>query len=421
MTHFTNFIMIRLTTRTLQLPVRGKCSVFFCWCAFIYAGITIKMRKDEGKMVKGIRKQAYGCEKYVSGKSMDEVMREYGLQKVIKLGSNENQYGPYENAKKAMEEEIALLNIYPERNYIHLKELLAEKFGVGSDWISLRHGAGNVLDSIAKTLLEDGDEVIVPQQSYRLYREISKIMGAKVVEVSLTDKYEIDMKDFAKALSDKTKIVWLCNPNNPTGSVVPKEDIDWFVDQLPENCWLIIDEAYAEFADQELLPDTVKYIKEGKNVIGIRTFSKYYGLAGGRIGYLIANPELVNWYDTVSEPFNANRIGLAGACALLEKDQENCKKYCEIMKADREMMNKKLTEMGCECYPSQANFVFFSTPYNADDVAELLLRKGIIVRPCGGWGYDKHIRISIGTTEQNKEVLKELEEAFRTLSEKEGE
>jgi len=372
-------------------------------------------------MVKGIRKQAYECEKYVSGKSMDEVMRDYGLEKVIKLGSNENQYGPYENAKKAMAEEIGLLNIYPERNYIHLKELLAEKFGVGSDWISLGHGAGNVLDSIAKTLLEDGDEVIVPQQSYRLYREISKIMGAKVVEVSLTDKYEIDMKDFAKVLSDKTKIVWLCNPNNPTGSVVPKEDIDWFVDQLPENCWLIIDEAYAEFADQELLPDTVKYIKEGKNVIGIRTFSKYYGLAGGRIGYLIANPELVNWYDTVSEPFNANRIGLAGACALLEKDQENCEKYCEIMKADREMMNKKLTEMGCDCYPSQANFVFFSTPYNADDVAELLLRKGIIVRPCGGWGYDKHIRISIGTTEQNKEVLKELEAAFKELSEKEGE
>lgn len=372
-------------------------------------------------MVKGIRKQAYECEKYVSGKSMDEVMREYGLESVIKLGSNENQYGPYEAAQKAMAEEIGLINIYPERNYILLKELLAEKFGVKSDWISLGHGAGNVLDSVAKTLLEDGDEVIVPQQSYRLYREISKIMGAKVVEVSLTDKYEIDLKDFADALTEKTKIVWLCNPNNPTGSVVPKEKMDWFVEQLPENCWLVVDEAYAEFADQELLPDTVRYIKEGKNVIGIRTFSKYYGLAGGRIGYLIANPEFVNWYDTVSEPFNANRMGLAGAAALLEKGQEDCVKYGEIMKKDREMMNKKLTEMGCDCYPSQANFVFFSSPYNADEVSEILLKKGIIVRPCGGWGYEKHIRISIGTTEQNEEVLKELEVAFKTLSEKEGE
>ena len=161
----------------------------------------------------------------------------------------------------------------------------------------------------------------------------------------------------------------------------------------------------------------MKYIKAGKQVINIRTFSKYYGLAGGRIGYLVANPEFVNWYDTVSEPFNANRIGLAGAVALMsEEGQAECKKYGDKMIADREMLNEELTKLGCECFPSQANFVFFSTPYDAGEIAEMLLKVGVIVRPCGGWGYNRHLRVSIGTTEQNKIFLEEFKKVLETLS-----
>lgn len=366
-------------------------------------------------MVKGIRKEAYDCEKYVSGKSMDEVMAEYGLSSVIKLGSNENQYGPYETAFKEMQAEVGRINIYPEKNYIRLKELVGEKLGVTKDWVSLGHGAGNVLDSVAKTLLEDGDEVIVPQQSYRLYREISKIMGAKVIEVPLNDSYTIDLNDFKKALTPKTKIVWICNPNNPTGSIIDKDSFSSFIDAMPENCWMVLDEAYAEFCDSDLLPDVMKFIKEGENVIDIHTFSKYYGLAGGRIGYLVASPEFVNWYDTVSEPFNANRIGLAGAVALMENEEE-CKKYGDLMIHDREWLNEELTKLGCKCYPSYANFVFFETPYSASEIGEKLLQKGIIVRPCGGWGYEKHLRVSIGTTEQNKEFLQGIKEVLQTMN-----
>jgi len=158
-------------------------------------------------MIKGIRKEAYDCDAYVSGKSMDDVMEEYQLTKVMKLGSNENPYGPYEKCKQAMTAEISKINMYPEKNYIKLKKLLAEKFGVNSDYISLGHGAGNVLDEIAKIFLEDGDEVIVPKQSYRLYREISKIMGAKVVEISLNENYSIDLEDFKAAITPKTKLI----------------------------------------------------------------------------------------------------------------------------------------------------------------------------------------------------------------------
>ena len=161
----------------------------------------------------------------------------------------------------------------------------------------------------------------------------------------------------------------------------------------------------------------MKYIKEGKQVILVRTFSKYYGLAGGRIGYLVANPEFINWYDTVSEPFNANRIGLAGAVALMEEEgQADAKKYGEIIKADREMINEELTKMGCTCEKTHTNFVFFSTPYEASVVAEMLLKVGVIVRPCGGWGYTNHLRVTVGTTEQNKVFLAEIKKILDELA-----
>lgn len=366
---------------------------------------------------KGIRKEAYDCYKYQAGKSMEDVMAEYGLTSVIKLGSNENLYGPYPSALKAMADEVGKINIYPEKNYIRLKELVGEMWGVDGEWVSLGHGAGNVLDSIAKTVLEDGDEVLLSTQSYGLYSEISKIMGAKVIDIPLNEEYTIELKDFVEKMTDKTKLIWICNPNNPTGSVIDKDTFDSFIEAMPENCWVVIDEAYADFADQDKMPDTMKYIKEGKQVILVRTFSKYYGLAGGRIGYLVANPEFINWYDTVSEPFNANRIGLAGAVALMEEEgQADAKKYGEIIKADREMINEELTKMGCTCEKTHTNFVFFSTPYEASVVAEMLLKVGVIVRPCGGWGYTNHLRVTVGTTEQNKVFLAEMKKILDELA-----
>ena len=187
---------------------------------------------------------------------------------------------------------------------------------------------------------------------------------------------------------------------------------------MPEQCWLVLDEAYAEFADEGALPDVVSYVKAGKQVIDIRTFSKYYGLAGQRIGYLIADSEFVNWYDTVSEPFNANRLGLAAACALLEKDTAECERCKALMVADRERMNGELAAMGCVPVHSNANFLFFDMPYAATDVAERLLRRGVIVRPCAGWGYPHHMRVSIGTTAQNDEFLTQIRAVFDELAAK---
>ncbi len=393
-------------------------------------------------MIKGIRREAYDCEAYVSGRSMDEVKDLYGLSQVIKLSSNENPYAPFEKCREAMISEINRINIYPEKNYKKLKMLLGEKFGVSKDYISLGHGAGSVLEEIAKTFLEEGDEVLVPRQSYRLYREISKIMGAKVIEISLDESDCINPADYIAAITPKTKLIWICNPNNPTGTVIQKEKFETFIESLPEHVWMVVDEAYAEFADKEELPDMIPYIQNKKNVISVRTFSKYYGLAGARLGYLIAHPEVIQMYDTVSEPFNANRIALAGAVTLLEEEYDTCRKYGELLIRDREQLIEELIKMGCTPTPSAGNFVFFrirqnavcqdtvcqdtvcqdticqdtacrdDTGPNAVEISNILMQRGVIVRPCNSWGYPQHLRVSVGTTEQNQIFLRELHTAL---------
>lgn len=184
---------------------------------------------------------------------------------------------------------------------------------------------------------------------------------------------------------------------------------------IPEHTWVVVDEAYAEFTDAKYLPNMIPLINENKNVLCIRTFSKYYGLAGGRIGYVIAKPDVIQLYDTVSEPFNANRIGLAGAVSTLIEDEDICTQRGQEMITARAKINETLDKMGCTSYESHCNFVFFETPYQASDVCERLLKRGVIVRSCNGWGYDKHIRMSIGTKEENETFLMELKNVLEEI------
>lgn len=364
-----------------------------------------------------VRKEANDVQAYVPGKSIEEVKEKYSIESVIKLNSNENPYGPYKAALDVMIQEVRRMNIYPEKNFIKLKKILGDKYGLTEDNIGIGHGAGGIIETVAKTFLEDGDEVIVPTESYRLYREVSKIMGAKVIEVPLDNSYTIDLDKINKAITDKTKLIWICNPNNPTATMVDNKKLENLIYSLPEKTWIVLDEAYYEFVDEDKRIDGIKYIKEGKNLMCIRTFSKYYGLAGGRIGYLIADSEIIQYYYRVSEPFNANRTGLAGAVATIELCQNDYIKYGEIIIKDREILNSELKKLGCETHKSYANFIFFSTEYEADDIAEQLLKKGIIVRSCSEWGYSKSIRVTIGTKEENNKFFKSLKEILKNKEE----
>jgi len=368
-------------------------------------------------MLKGMRRSIQGVNAYQAGRSLSDVMREYGLEHVVKLGSNENSYGPFPMALQAMAGEIDRVNIYPEENFRRLRILLGQRFGLGQENIGIGHGAGGVLDALSRTFIEEGDEVIVPKQTYGLYREISRLMGAALVEVPLRS-YRIDLRDIRDAVTERTKLIWLCNPNNPTGTLFDRELLEPLSDMLPDSAWIIADEAYSEFADPSLLPDTVGMIKQGRNIASVRTFSKYYGLAGARIGYVIGSAELIRVYDTVSEPFNANRTGLAGAVATLRHDREAAEDAANSIRRDREELAGRLRELGCGVVPSEANFLFFSAGHDAAVLSERLVRKGVIVRPCTGWGYPEHIRVTIGTGPENGTFLKALGE---TLPEQAGE
>ncbi|MFP9227945.1 histidinol-phosphate transaminase [Pectobacterium cacticida] len=368
-------------------------------------------------MINEIRKEVYNCVPYAAGKSMEDVMEDYGLSSVIKLGSNENPYAPFHLSTQRMIEEVYKIGNYPEKNFIRLKSILAEMHGLSSTNIGLGHGAGGVLDTLAKTFISTGDEVIVSQETYGLYKEISKGMGATVNFIPLDTQFRVDLNAMATAVSEKTKLIWICNPNNPTGTTFHPDTFYAFMEKLPDHVWVVLDEAYIEFARKDNRIDVINLINSGKKIIKVGTLSKYYGLAGGRIGFCISHPDVISAYDTISEPFNANRIGLAGAVSVLTEDLDTCVSFGNRIIASREQLIAALTKMGCSCCESDTNFIFFSMSYPANDIAERLLKEGVIVRPCGGWGYHHHIRVTVGTEEQNTIFI---EKFGKTLAQLQG-
>ena len=363
--------------------------------------------------VKGLRPEVLSMETYVPGKTIEEVRRELGLEKIVKLGSNENPYAPFPAALEAMRSEVENANRYPDIAFEEIKALLADIHGTGPENIAISHGAEGMLQAMGKCFISPGDEVLLPSATYGLYREISRLMGAKIANIPM-DGYSTDMKGIIDAVTDRTRLVWLCNPNNPTGTVFEPGLLGSLLGNIPDSAWVVLDEAYAEFASPGDLPDRSRLILEGRNLISVRTFSKAYGLAGARLGYGIAREEVITAIDTVSEPFNANRLGIAAGVAVLTKDREACESARLLIVSERERVSRQLGMMGLEVVPSRANFIFFETPRFADEVAGDLLRRGIIVRPCGGWGYERAIRVTVGTEEENNFFLEALEETLKT-------
>jgi histidinol-phosphate aminotransferase len=240
-----------------------------------------------------------------------------------------------------------------------------------------------------------------------------------VVEVPVRN-WRVDPDAMADAVTAKTKLVWISNPNNPLGSVCDRKAFERLLDRLPETAWVILDEAYAEFAPPEELPDRVRLLREKRNLIVVRTFSKYYGLAGARLGYALASADVVTAIDTVSEPFNANRIGLAGAVALLRHGKAELEAARQRIFADRERLQRALEDRGCFVVPSRANFVFADTPYDGESLAKELLLRGVIVRPCSGWGFPGALRVTVGTTAETDRFLRTFDETVPALAERAG-
>jgi histidinol-phosphate aminotransferase len=363
--------------------------------------------------VPGIRPAIQSVTPYQPGTFIEDVQDELGLSEIIKIASNENPYGPYPKSLQRMKRELVKLNQYPDSNFKELRRTLGRVHGIAPECICVSHGAEGMLQTIGKCFIGEGDEVIIPATTYTLYKEISKVMGATVKDAPMTGK-RVDLSAIEEMIGPQTKLIWIANPNNPTGTIVDKHAFDRLLDRLPDHTWVVLDEAYAEFADAKLLPDRVSLIRDGRHVISVRTFSKAYGLAGARLGYAMAGKAVVSVINTVSEPFNANRVAIAGALAAINDDVDSFQEAVARIKRDRARTERRLSRMGLRVVPSHANFLMFETPIPAQQVFDALLKSGVIVRPCNAWGFDYMVRVSIGTSAQMDRFIEAMATLFQS-------
>lgn len=350
---------------------------------------------------------------YQPGKPIEEVKRELGLSEVIKLASNENPFGCSDAAKQAIIDELANTSLYPDGAASALTESLAAHLGVGTDQIIFGAGSDEVVLMIARAFLVPGDETIMADETFPQYKHNAEIEGAKIIEVPLKDGRH-DLPAMLAKITDKTKIVWICNPNNPTGTIVTKDELDAFMAQLPPHVLVILDEAYCEYIDDPSYPDGVEYVKRYPNIIALRTFSKIYGLASLRIGYGIGRPESIRYVNQVREPFNTTRYAQAAAKAALA-DQAYIAE-CKRRNAEGlAYLKAEFDRLGLQYFEPYGNFVMFDAGRPSQAVFEALLRKGIISR--ARWThYPTHIRITVGSAEQNRKFIGALEQVLRELA-----
>lgn len=347
-----------------------------------------------------------GLPVYQPGKPLEEVKRELGLSEVIKLASNENPFGCSPRIWESLQEEAAQTALYPEGSAPELREKLSSHLGVDPEKILFGNGADEVIQMIARAFMEPGVEAVLADRTFPRYQTQIVIEGGEPVEVPLKEGVH-DLDAMAQAVTDRTRIVWICNPNNPSGTIITQEQLEAFLAKLPEHVMVVMDEAYFEYVDDPAYPDTLSLLEQDPRLVVLRTFSKIYGLAAFRIGYCVASESIITELNKVREPFNANRIAQRAARAALE-DQEFVDHCRKANQAGREQIQKQLEEWGLSSYPSQANFVLVDTGRPADEVFQCLLQKGVIVRSGEALGYPTHLRVTVGDEKQNRRFLETL-------------
>lgn len=344
---------------------------------------------------------------YQPGRPIEDVARELGLPaaSIIKLASNENPLGPSPKALAAMQHVLGNLHLYPDGNAFYLKQALAKKLGVQTTNLILGNGSNEIIEFIGHAYMGPGVDVVVSQFCFAVYPLVTKLFGANLVTVPAKD-YAHDLPAMLNAITPNTRVVFVANPNNPTGTLASKEELRRFVDAIPANVLLALDEAYIEFLDDPA--DFVSEIRDGKrqNVVIMRTFSKIFGLAGLRLGYGIAQPDLISAFEKIRQPFNINAIAQAGALAALT-DDEHTRRTRENNTAGLRFFESACRELKLEIIPSAANFLLVKVG-DGQRVFEALQREGVITRPMGGYQLGEWIRISIGTLAENQRCLDAL-------------
>lgn len=353
------------------------------------------------------REKIMAIKPYVPGKPVEEVERELGISDVIKLASNENPLGPGPAAVRALQGMVDNVSIYPDGNCYYLKTALAEKLGVLPANLIVGNGSDEIIKMIAEAFLDEGEEAIVADPTFSEYDFATKIMGGRTVVVP-TRALTHDLPAMAEAITEKTKLVFICNPNNPTGTIVRKAEVEAFMAQVPEDVITVFDEAYYEYVMAEQYPQTLDYVQAGHNVIVLRTFSKIYGLAGLRVGYGVSTPELIGMLNRVKEPFNVNLLSQAAALAALD-DTEHLERSRQVNEEGKNYLYGEFRRLGLPYEPTHANFIWVQIKADCQKVFSKMLRRGVIVRTGDIFGAPDVLRITIGTPEQNKRVISTLE------------
>jgi len=363
--------------------------------------------KAENLARKGILK----IESYVPGKSIEEVQKEFGVKRWIKLASNENLLGPSPKAIAAIRKELPSIYLYPEGPCTVLRRTLAEKFGISEKMVVISNGADNLILMIANAFVNEWDEVMMADPTFSVYTNVTQIMGGKPIKVKLKD-FTHDLESMLKKVNRKTKLVFICNPNNPTGTTVSLETFNHFLSKLPKRVIVVLDEAYGDFAEDAFYPNGLDYIKERKQLIVLRTFSKVYGLAGLRIGYALGREDLVDCLYQVRDPFPVHRLAQVAAVAALN-DEDHVLRSIQLVYEGKRYLYKELDRMGLFYVPSEANFIFIDFEKDSGEIFKTLLKEGIIIRPGKVWGYRSFARLTIGRLEDNRRFIKALKKILK--------
>lgn len=345
---------------------------------------------------------------YQGGKPIEEVQRELGITDIIKLASNENPLGPSPLAMQAIAESTRQVHLYPDGNAYYLKVDLAEHLGVSEAHLILGNGSNDVLQLVGEAYIAPDDEVIYAAGAFVVYSLVTKICGATAVVVPM-HKNTHQLSAMAAAITAKTKVIYVANPNNPTGTMVTVDETAAFMAQVPRDVLVVFDEAYYEYVARPDYPQTLPYVLEGRNFIITRTFSKIYGLAGLRIGYGIAPPAVVETMNRVRQPFNCSLVAQAAARAAL-KDTAHVAESQKRNTVGKTFLYNALDEIGLRYIKTEGNFIMVFVNQLGADIADELLKKGIIVRSMAGYGYPNAIRVTIGTEQANERVITALSE-----------
>ena len=352
---------------------------------------------------------------YQGGRPISEVAREFGLDeaKIVKLASNENPLGMPESARRAMLAAVADIGRYPDSNGFDLKQTISAKYGVPQDWITLGNGSNDILELAAHAFVEPGQSVVYSQYSFAVYALATQAVGGRAIVVPALD-YGHDLAAMAKAIGADTKLVFIANPNNPTGTFISAAEIEAFLRQVPQNVVVVLDEAYNEYLAPELQYDSIAWVRQYPNLLVSRTLSKAYGLAGLRIGFGIAQPSITDLLNRIRQPFNVNSMAQAAAVAALN-DSAFLRKSAQVNTEGYRQLTQTFEEMGLKYVPSYGNFVLVKVGNDDGAGARVnlaLLKQGIIVRPVGNYGLPHWLRISIGLPEENAAFVTALKKVL---------